>query len=72
MFDSGDGFIGYESNKGSSYWLVKVDQMYPIFRLLSSSREKDCLKEKSLENYNLAIKFFEKCIKLNKNQPQPY
>ena len=30
------------------------------------------LKEKSLENYNLAIKFFEKCIKLNKNQPQPY
>ena len=30
------------------------------------------LKEKSLENYDQATRFFEKCIKLNKNQPQPY
>ena len=30
------------------------------------------LKEKSLENYDQAINFFEKCIKLNKNQPLPY
>ena len=30
------------------------------------------LKQKSLENYDQAIKFFDKCIKLNKNEPLPY
>ena len=30
------------------------------------------IKQKSLENYDQAIKFFEKCIKLNKNEPLPY
>ena len=30
------------------------------------------IKEKSLENYSEAIKYFEKCIKLDKSLPTPY
>ena len=30
------------------------------------------IKQKSLENFDEAIKYFEKCIKLNKEQASPY